>query len=79
VRLYVEAACAKRWPFAICARLSILPPTAQEFLGNPQTSDWTMDIPSRAAVRDEEGTSVTAAPCLAGSSWRTLRSGTERR
>ena len=59
-RAYLERTCPSM-DWAICPHLGELADTAQEFLWRPHDSYWAMDLPTRAALREEEGAIVLAA------------------
>ena len=59
-RAYLERTCpAAGW--AICPHLGGFAASAQEFLWRSHDSYWAMDLPTRAAMRAEEGTIVLGA------------------
>ena len=67
-RAYLEATCpGAGW--AICAEIGRLAATAQDFLWRPDDSYWSMDLPTRAAVRAEEQ-AHPATGSLAHDPWR---------
>jgi hypothetical protein len=69
-RAYLAASCGReRW--AICPFIGTLDASAQEFLWGAERSYWAMDLPTRAAVRAEEGAILARA--LAADPWGQAR------